>query len=65
MIIDQFIPIPKASNQEVVKKDKLSRSILKSISWRVLGTIDTIVISYFITGTWAFALSIGSIELIT
>jgi len=41
------------------------RSIIKTISWRVLGTVDTIVISYFITGSLVMATSIGSIEVIT
>lgn len=41
------------------------RSILKSISWRMTGTIDTIIISYFITGNLKIAASIGTIELIT
>ena len=45
--------------------DKPYRSILKSISWRVTGTIDTIIISYFITGEISFALSIGAVELFT
>jgi len=38
------------------------RSIIKSISWRTIGTIDTMIISYFITGKLALALSIGGIE---
>lgn len=42
--------------------EKSYRSILKSISWRTIGTIDTMVISYFITGKLALALSIGGIE---
>jgi len=46
-------------------RDKSYRSIIKSISWRTIGTIDTIVISYFITGKIALALSIGSIEVFT
>ena len=46
-------------------KEKRYRSIVKSISWRTIGTIDTIVISYFITGKIALALSIGSIEVFT
>lgn len=37
-------------------------SFAKGVSWRVVGTIDTIIISYFITGQWKFALSIGSVE---
>ena len=30
--------------------DKHYRSIIKAISWRVTGTVDTIVVSYFVTG---------------
>jgi len=39
-----------------------ARSITKGVSWRVIGTIDTIMISYFITGHWTNALTIGSFE---
>ena len=46
-------------------KEKAYRSVVKTISWRTLGTIDTIVISYFITGNLAMAASIGSIEVVT
>ncbi|MGB5867536.1 MAG: DUF2061 domain-containing protein [Arcobacteraceae bacterium] len=46
-------------------KEKAYRSIVKTISWRVLGTIDTIVISYLITGSLTMAASIGSIEVVT
>lgn len=35
------------------------------MSWRIVGTIDTIVISFFVTGTIAKALSIGMTEVIT
>lgn len=45
--------------------EKPYRSIVKTISWRTLGTIDTIIISYFITGSLGMAASIGSIELVT
>ena len=41
------------------------RHILKTISWRVLGTIDTILLSWFITGSWKLGLSIGGVEVIT
>ena len=37
-------------------------SLAKGVSWRIIGTIDTIIISYLITGQMKFALSIGSIE---
>ena len=46
-------------------KEKPYRSIVKSISWRALGTIDTVIISYLIIGEIKFALSIGGIELFT
>ena len=39
------------------------RSLTKSISWRILGTIDTIIISFFITGNTKIAFTIGSIEI--
>jgi uncharacterized membrane protein len=42
-----------------------SRSIGKSISWRVLASCDTILISYIITGSFAIAATIGSIEVLT
>ena len=45
--------------------DKPLKSIMKSISWRIVGTLDTIVISYLITGTVTAALSIGSVEVLT
>jgi len=41
------------------------RSIIKAITWRTLGTIDTIVISYVLTGEITIALSIGGIEIFT
>lgn len=37
-------------------------SFMKGISWRVIGTLDTILISYLITGEMKLALSIGAIE---
>ncbi len=51
------------------KKDKTTerpvRSILKTISWRIVGTIDTIIISWLLTGQIETALAIGSVELVT
>jgi uncharacterized membrane protein len=45
--------------------DKPVKSALKAISWRVVGTIDTMIISYIITGKLTVAFSIGSVEVIT
>lgn len=41
------------------------RSLVKGISWRVVGTVDTIIISYFVTGMWFAALKIGLFEIVT
>lgn len=46
-------------------KDKSYRSLLKSISWRITGTIDTFVISYLITGKFTIAMSISGVEILT
>ncbi|MGB5508194.1 DUF2061 domain-containing protein [Robiginitalea sp.] len=41
------------------------RHILKTLSWRVIGTLDTIVLSWIITGSPITGLKIGSVEVIT
>ncbi|OUR69353.1 hypothetical protein A9Q76_09820 [Arcobacter sp. 31_11_sub10_T18] len=46
-------------------QEKAYRSVVKTISWRVIGTLDTMIISYFITGDLIMAASIGSIEVVT
>ena len=45
-------------------KDTRKKSLSKAISWRVLATLTTMIISYFITGRIAYALSIGSLEFV-
>jgi uncharacterized membrane protein len=46
-------------------KDKHWRSVAKAVSWRVTGTVDTIVISWLITRHLTVALSIGFVEVFT
>jgi adenylylsulfate kinase len=48
-----------------VKTDSHARSLLKAISWRTLGTIDTFVLSWIITGRVDLAAAIGGFEIIT
>lgn len=45
--------------------DSNMRSLLKAISWRTVGTLDTIIVSYFWTGDISKALVIGSTDVIT
>ncbi len=51
--------------QKMISLESNKRSLAKTISWRAVGTIDTILISWLITGTLSLAFSIGAIELIT
>lgn len=41
------------------------RHIAKTISWRVIGTLDTIILSGIVTGSFKTGLAIGGIEVIT
>jgi len=41
------------------------RSLLKAISWRATGTIDTILVALLVSGKLKVALSIGLVELFT
>ncbi|MEM1259254.1 MAG: DUF2061 domain-containing protein, partial [Bacteroidota bacterium] len=54
MIADQLV-ISEKKGKSSFKKDRNSespkRSVAKSISWRAIGTLDTIIISWIITGT--------------
>jgi len=38
------------------------RHIAKTLTWRIVGTIDTMVIGYLITGNLMVGLSIGGVE---
>jgi len=41
------------------------RHIAKTVTWRIVGTLDTIIISGLITGSWEAGLAIGGIEIIS
>ena len=45
--------------------EKHHRSFIKAISWRITGSMDTIIVSWFITGRLGVALSIGGVEVFT
>ena len=47
------------------RSDKPIKSIIKSFSWRIVGTLDTMLISYIITGKISLAVSIGGVEVVT
>jgi len=68
MIADQLI-LNKKENKTTYQDDKTSekpiRSIAKAFSWRVIGTVDTLIISYVLTGEFSIAASIASIDFVT
>ena len=41
------------------------RHIAKTVSWRIIGTLDTMLLSSIITDSWTIGLTIGGIEVIT
>ena len=41
------------------------RHIIKTISWRVIGTIDTTLLAWLIAGDPMIGLQIGGVELVT
>ena len=46
-------------------KVSYKRHIAKTITWRIVGTIDTILLSWLITGDLAVGLTIGGVEVMT
>lgn len=54
---------PKTRPAPLVEKQY--RSLLKAVSWRATGTLDTILISFLVTGKIKLAVSIGCVELFT
>ena len=65
MIIDSVLSIKSKPRTLDASEEKIKRSPAKTISWRIIGTLDTVLISWLITGTIALALSIGAIELVS
>ena len=49
----------------VYKLVSRKRHFLKTITWRIVGTIDTVILGWLITGDSTIGLSIGGLELVT
>jgi uncharacterized membrane protein len=41
------------------------RHLLKTITWRIVGTIDTMVLGWVVTGNLKIGMTIGGFEVIT
>lgn len=44
---------------------QVKRHILKTITWRIVGTIDTMILGWVVTGDLKMGLAIGGFEMIT
>lgn len=65
MLIEQIYIRTRSKSKPQKQGESNYRSMVKALSWRILGTLDTILISWIISGNLNIAFSIGSIELIT
>jgi uncharacterized membrane protein len=68
MILDQII-FNKKAHSKCYYRDRNSerplRSVLKALSWRFVGTVDTLLVSYYVTGKFTLAASIASVDFLT
>lgn len=48
-----------------MKPNSHARHITKAVTWRILGTIDTILLSWLITGNALTGVKIGLVEVVT
>ena len=46
-------------------KISLKRHIAKTLTWRIIGTIDTMVLGWLVSGDPIIGLTIGSFEVVT
>ena len=46
-------------------KESRKRHLLKTVTWRIIGTLDTILLSWFISGNPMTGLKIGVAEVVT
>ncbi len=67
MILEQILISnkPNRSIKTVKNSETAMRSVVKAFSWRIVGTLDTVLISWLVIGDVSMAFAIGSVELIT
>ncbi len=46
-------------------KESHARSLVKAVSWRIFGTLSTMVIAYLFTHQWNLTLYIGVFEFVS
>ncbi|WP_242082553.1 DUF2061 domain-containing protein [Aestuariivivens sediminis] len=65
----KVIDVNHPSGEKVLHIDssseKVKRSLAKTISWRIIGTIDTLILSWIIVGEVSTAAAIASVEFLS
>ena len=51
--------------KKIEKDPTIKRHLLKTISWRIVGTLDTVLLGWFVTGHISLGAKIGLLELLT
>jgi len=66
-MITEKVAGAKTTYEQDVRSEKPIRSIVKAVSWRVVGTIDTLIVSYLVLGEgkWMEASTIALIDFVT
>jgi len=49
----------------VARKRNKDHSLVKTISWRIIATTDTLLIAWLLTGSFVIGSSIASLEVLT
>ena len=65
MLLAQSLIDESAKIEASVIREKPVRSLVKAISWRVTGSLDTVLLSWLFTQSVNTALAIGLTEVIT
>lgn len=55
----------RGSFEEDKKSERPMRSIVKAFTWRLVGTLDTLIVSFFVTQKLSLAASIASVDFMT
>ena len=57
--------LSRTSNLGSVMKESNKKSVLKTVSWRILGSMDTLLIAFILTSQVKTALSISAVEVMS
>ena len=52
-------------DQIILKNPSVKRHLAKTITWRIIGTIDTMILGWLVTGDPITGLKIGGLEILS